>query len=80
MGLLKSTRFPNRFVNPLSTNPTKWSNTLKLFFFVCACDHFIGLALKGLKASFENFAYNPAYTSLTYFTSFTYMFKSDLRS
>ena len=41
------------FVNPLSTNSTKCSNTLKQFvgksrrnFWVC--DHFVGLALKGL--------------------------------
>ena len=32
-------------VNPLSTNPTKLSNTLKH-------DHFVKLALKGLKAGF----------------------------
>ena len=29
--------------NPLSANPTKWLNTLKQF------DHFVGLALKGLR-------------------------------
>ena len=41
--------------NPLSANPTKWSNTLKQF--ICnlstncfsVFDHFAGLALKGLK-------------------------------
>ena len=31
------------YVNPLSANPTKWSNTLLSIF-----DHFVGLALKGL--------------------------------
>ena len=31
-------------INPLSANPTKWSNTLCLSVF----DHFVGLALKGL--------------------------------
>ena len=40
--------------NPLSPNPTKWSNTLKQFVGSLAnClsvfDHFMGLALKGLK-------------------------------
>ena len=43
------------FINPLSDNFTKWSNTLKQF--VCnlatnclsVFDHFVGLALKGLK-------------------------------
>ena len=42
-------------LNPLSANPTKWSNTLKQFFgkFPTNClsvfDHFAGLAFKGLK-------------------------------
>ena len=41
--------------NPLSTNPTKWSNTLKQFpgklptNCLSVLDHFVGLALKGLK-------------------------------
>ena len=44
----------NRFINPLSANPTKWSNTLKQFvgFLPTNClsvfDHIVGLALKGL--------------------------------
>ena len=43
-------------VNPLSANPTKWSNTLKQFVgnlprnCLSVFDHFFGLALKGLKA------------------------------
>ena len=44
-------------LNPLSANPTKWSNTLKKF--VCnlptnrlgVFDHFMNLALKGLSES-----------------------------
>ena len=46
-------------VNPLSANPTKWSNTLKQFvgFLPTNClsvfDHFVGLALKGLIANFN---------------------------
>ena len=42
-------------LNPLSANPTKWSNTLKQFVGKLATnclsmfDHFVGLALKGLK-------------------------------
>ena len=42
------------FVNPLSTNPTIWSNTLKQFVgnLLTNClsvfDHFVKLALKGL--------------------------------
>ena len=42
-------------INPLSTNFTKWSNTLKQFVgklptnCLSVFDHFVGLALKGLK-------------------------------
>ena len=37
--------------NPLSANPTKWSNTLKQFVgvFLSVLDHFMGLALKMVK-------------------------------
>ena len=41
--------------NPLSANATKWSNKLKQFFgklptnCLSVFDHFVGLALKGLK-------------------------------
>ena len=41
-------------VNPLSDNPTKWSNTLKQFVgklptnFLSVFDHFVKLVLKGL--------------------------------
>ena len=43
------------FFNPLSANPTKWSNTLKQFVSnlptncLSVFDHFVKLALKGLK-------------------------------
>ena len=43
-------------LNPLSANPTKWSNTLKQFVAnlptncLSVFDHFMNLALKGLKA------------------------------
>ena len=33
--------------NPLSANPTKWSNCLIVF------DHFVGLALKELKVDYH---------------------------
>ena len=42
-------------VNPLSANPTKWSNTLKQFVgnlpmnYLSVFDHFVGLALKVLR-------------------------------
>ena len=42
-------------VNPLIANPTKWSNTFKQFVgklptnCLSVFDHFVGLALKGLK-------------------------------
>ena len=45
------------YFNPLSTNPTEWSNTLKQFVesLLINClsvfDHFVKLALKGLKIS-----------------------------
>ena len=41
-------------LNPLSVNPTKWSNTFKQFVgnlptnCLSVFDHFMGLALKGL--------------------------------
>ena len=38
-------------INTLTTNPTKWSNTLKQFvgcWPMSVFDHFVGLALKGL--------------------------------
>ena len=42
------------FLHPLSANPTKWSNTLKLFVgnlptnWLSVFDHFVKLVLKGL--------------------------------
>ena len=39
----------NMRVNPLSANFTKWSNTLKQFV-LSVFDHFVGLAVKGLKS------------------------------
>ena len=40
----------DRGVNPVKTNPTKWSNTLKLATnFLSVSDHFVKLALKGLR-------------------------------
>ena len=46
------------FLNPLSANPTKWSNTLKQFVgnlsanCLSVFDHFVGLGLKGLTVRF----------------------------
>ena len=46
-------------LNPLSANPTKWSNTLKQSVGKCPTNcmsvfnNFVGLALKGLKAKFR---------------------------
>ena len=39
-------------VHPLSANPTKWSDTLKQCLSVF--DHFMNLALKGLKYLWQN--------------------------
>ena len=47
-------------INPLSANPTKWSNTFKQFVdnlptnCLSVFDHFVKLALKGLKISFSD--------------------------
>ena len=47
-------------INPLSANPTKWSNTLKQFIgklptnCLSVFDHFVILALKGLKTEGED--------------------------
>ena len=52
---MRSTRFMIQF-NPLSANPTKWSNTLKQFVgnwqtnCLSVFDHFVILALKRLSA------------------------------
>ena len=58
-----------RALNPLSANPTKWSNTLNQFVgklqtnCLSVLDHFVGLSLKGLKEAgayliFRNKKYN----------------------
>ena len=50
-------------INPLSANPTKWSNTLKQFVgklptsFLSVFDHFVGLTLKGLNSGETNFRF-----------------------
>ena len=47
-------------INPLSGNPTKWSDTLKQFIgnlptnCLSVFDHFVKLALKGLKNAAKN--------------------------
>ena len=46
--------YSDKIFNPLSVNPTKWSNTIKQFASILPTnclivfDHFVGLALKGL--------------------------------
>ena len=44
-------------INPLSANPTIWSNRIKIEFF-SVFDQFVGLALKGLKADVKNRFYD----------------------
>ena len=52
--------------NPLSANPTKWSNTLKQFVgnlptnCLSVFDHFVELALKGLTQNVQIVEYNTA--------------------
>ena len=47
--------FDHLIINPLRAKPTKWSNTLKQFvgksqeIVLSVFDHFVGLALKGLR-------------------------------
>ena len=54
-------------VNPLSANPTKWSNTFKQFVdkfstnYLSAFDHFAGLALKVLKPKLRSFIINYSF-------------------
>ena len=59
IGLLS---LPEKFLfNPLSVNPTKWSNTLKQFVgklptnSLSVSDHFVGLSPKGLKIASATF-------------------------
>ena len=50
-----ATAFPETYLNPLSANPTKYSNTFKQFVdkLLTNClsvfDHFVGLVFKGLR-------------------------------
>ena len=52
------------FINPLSANFTKWSNTIKQFVgnlptnCLSVFDHFVGLALKGLRPPNTLFLYD----------------------
>ena len=54
IGKIIESKKKNHF-NPLSANPTKWSNTFKQFVgklptnCLSVSDHFVWLALKGLK-------------------------------
>ena len=51
---MQSSEFFFSRINPLSTNPTKWSSTLKQFVgklptnYLSVFDHFVKLAFKGL--------------------------------
>ena len=55
------------FLNPLSDNPTKWSNTLKQFVdnlptnCLSVFDHFVGLALKGLTKQMMKYYVKPGH-------------------
>ena len=57
--------------NPLSANPTKWSNTLKQFVgnlsknCLSVFDQYVGLALKGLTLS-KIFSFKAAIKSIAY--------------
>ena len=57
-------------INPLSANPEKWSNTLKQIVgnlpTICLSvfDHFMNLALKGLKAFDKSIIITPTFEPL----------------
>ena len=59
MVVSRKSLFYIHFFNPLSTNSTKWSNRLKQLVgqlptnCLSVFDHFVGLALKGLRSSNE---------------------------
>ena len=66
-------------LNPLSTNITKWSNTLKQFVVklstncLSVFDHFVGLVLKGLRHFFKyclSFLYPLKILILTIFSNY----------
>ena len=71
-------------LNPLSANPTKWSNTLKQFLgYLSVFDHFVGLALKGLiiedarSIFFVGFSFKKSlqvYYTRIFFSTFFYYF------
>ena len=52
-------------VNPLSANPTKWSNTLKQLV-KHGVDHFMGLALIGLNRDFNQINANSILQNFFY--------------
>ena len=60
---LRNTNFIHITINPLSANLTKWSNTIKQFVgklptnCLSVIDHFVRLALKGLRQCHGEFWY-----------------------
>ena len=62
-------------LNPLSANPTKWSNTLKQFMgnlptnCLSVFNHFVILAVKGLKSTKKNQSQYAHQTSIFHFKS-----------
>ena len=59
-------------INPLSASITKWSNTLKQIFgklptnCLSVFDHFVGLALKGLKNVEKSPCKRPLFIALSF--------------
>ena len=64
--------YTNTDTNSLSANPTKWSNTLKQFInklptnYLSVLDHFVGLALKGLKQYQKGSNFSTALTTFAW--------------
>ena len=73
--------------NPLSTNPTKWANTLKQFVgkLQMSClsvfDYFVGLVLKGLKnCNFDVIPFLSTHYNLTMDLASSFYFKDTLKA
>ena len=65
-------------INPVSANPTKWSNTLKQFVsnsrrIAWMFDHFVGLKLKGFKNSSDYLHFPEILTVPTVYIIITFL-------
>ena len=61
-------------INSLSANPTKWLNTLKKPYCFSVFDHFVGLALKGLRNFFWKLIKTLGPKTLLLYVSYVLLF------